>query len=297
MPIMIPPRSHAADVRHLTSHDGTRICYSVWGEGPRTLVLAPGLATGPLTYDFIVEHFAPSMRIVTWDQRGTFRSGQPPAGGAAQRVCDTVGDLAAIIAAEKLASFVLVGWSMGVQTSLEFCVRFPRQVEALGLISGTYGRVFDTATHPAIGRVVSKLMGAVVPFGRRLDPIVKATLRHRAFLPALFATRMMHPRNKDFLAAVIDEFSGNDFGRYVPMMRALYDHTSWPYLPEITQPTLIVAGTHDLLTPMRVARRMHERMPNAQLRVVEGGTHFTLHEFPEIINEALEGLIGPRGAP
>jgi len=51
-------------------------------------------------------------------------------------------------------------------------------------------------------------------------------------------------------------------------------------LEEIETPTLVIAGTADRLTPVKYARFLAERVPNAQLALVEGAGHMVMLERP-----------------
>jgi proline iminopeptidase len=49
-------------------------------------------------------------------------------------------------------------------------------------------------------------------------------------------------------------------------------------LAEITIPTLILVGRHDIVTPVEQARAIKDRMPNAQLVVLENSGHYPFYE-------------------
>ena len=49
----------------------------------------------------------------------------------------------------------------------------------------------------------------------------------------------------------------------------------------MTAPTLVVVGDEDVLTPLRFARRMVDRIPDARLEVVPGAGHAFSFEDPE----------------
>src|SRR4051812_5886632 len=103
--------------RRLGVSDGVEIVYHAFGEGP-PIVLANGLggtfrAFGPLVTPFLARH-----RFLSWDYRGLYRS-SVPATDAGYAIDRQAQDLWAILDAEGIDQAVLVGWSMGVQVSLE----------------------------------------------------------------------------------------------------------------------------------------------------------------------------------
>ncbi|MFC1706961.1 alpha/beta fold hydrolase, partial [Planctomycetota bacterium] len=63
--------------RYVVSADGIRIRAHRCGSGPHRWLLAPGLGTPPYAFRQLIEYFHERMTIVTWEQRGCFRSECP----------------------------------------------------------------------------------------------------------------------------------------------------------------------------------------------------------------------------
>jgi pimeloyl-ACP methyl ester carboxylesterase len=57
--------------------------------------------------------------------------------------------------------------------------------------------------------------------------------------------------------------------------------SSLPWLHEVSQPTLVVAGGDDPIVPLGNARLLAVRLPDSRLHVVPGAGHFFLIEQPE----------------
>jgi pimeloyl-ACP methyl ester carboxylesterase len=74
------------------------------------------------------------------------------------------------------------------------------------------------------------------------------------------------------------------FGRQAD---ALCKHDARERLAGITQPTLVIVGDQDLLTPPWLAREVAEAIPGARLRVLEGGGHCLFWEIPDAFNQAV----------
>ena len=53
-----------------------------------------------------------------------------------------------------------------------------------------------------------------------------------------------------------------------------------PAIPTITQPTLLLWGDADPISPVAVGRRLAELLPNARLEIVAGGDHGFVEELP-----------------
>ena len=63
-----------------------------------------------------------------------------------------------------------------------------------------------------------------------------------------------------------------------------------PNLASIRVPTLIMAGTEDILCPEDRQREMHESIPYSELVLLENCGHLATLEQPERVNQALEQL-------
>jgi len=67
--------------------------------------------------------------------------------------------------------------------------------------------------------------------------------------------------------------------------------TSLPWLCRLRQPTLIIAGDDDPIIPLANPRLMARLMPDARLRVVEGGGHLFLIDEPESVIEDIHEFL------
>lgn len=274
--------------RRAIAADGTPITYVVVGEGPRDFVFCPGLGGPLVTYRKLFRHFAGRYRFVTWEPRGLFSSGVPGEGERALRVEDHVSDLEAIVARERLGSFHLGGWSMGVQLSLEYAHRHPERCAALVLVNGAYGRILDNV--PGGERLPSALIRLLSRAGPLIDLNARLFLDTRPMVAALHRVGYFRGHPEEF-QVVLGEFKQLDFGRYLRMVLALHQHTAETYLHELEIPTLVTAGTHDWMASPSVGRELVRRLPNAELFLIENGTHYSLVEHPETVQGAIEEFL------
>jgi pimeloyl-ACP methyl ester carboxylesterase len=77
-------------------------------------------------------------------------------------------------------------------------------------------------------------------------------------------------------------------------MRLLHEHSAAPYLRDVRVPTLITAGTKDRLVPLATARRMQKQIAGSELMLVEGGTHYTPSEYPELLADRIRRFLEER---
>jgi pimeloyl-ACP methyl ester carboxylesterase len=281
-----------APIRELMIHgsDNTQLSVYVAGRGHERMVIAPGLGTNVYCWKYFFEHFSDRYTMVTWDPRGTYRSGLP-ANEDNLRLIDHVMDMESVCNYLGWQSFVLGGWSMGVQISLEYYHRHPDTVRALLLIHGTFEHVLRTAFNMPGGNLAFALL---LHLGSMLHPLVAPAVTRVVGIPC--AVDIMHivgqlAANKDYFRNIVTEFSRLNWRVFWKLLLLLNEHSARPYLREVRVPTLITAGTKDLLTPVRIAEEMHRCITGSVLRVIEGGTHYTLVEFPDELHRAIDDLL------
>jgi pimeloyl-ACP methyl ester carboxylesterase len=270
----------------VTSADGTSITYYEVGTGPRRWLMPPAMGAPLIAMKHILERFAEEFTIVSWDQRGFYRS-SAPADPEAFRVEDHMRDMEAVIAATGLERFVLGGWSMAVQLSLELQHRRPDAVQALVLINGPFERALASIAPGRAGELAALgALRAAVASKKVLMPL------SRRILGAPGMGKLLHrvgivAENPGFFEEVLAEFCRVDWGYYFTMTRHLHDHSAAAYLSEIKIPTLITTGTRDFMTPVATAERLHRAISGSELFVVPRATHYIVTEFPELLTRRI----------
>lgn len=284
------------DTQTLTSFDGTPIAFHT--VGPRdapTIVLANGLGGTYAAWRHQVAYLEPRYRFVTWDYRGLYASGRPR-DPEAFSVDAQVRDLFAVLEATGVEEAVLMGWSMGVQVSLEAIRRRPELGRALVLLNGTFGKPFSTLPG---GSVAERVVPKALELLRKYHGLSSAALRQVSTWPETVgwmkrAGIVAATIDEDVFAEVVVAFGTMDMDAYYRTLHALGDHDAHDVLPTISVPTLVITGDKDRMTPPKTARRIVEKIPGAELLMVRGGTHYTAVEFPELVNLRIERFLKER---
>ena len=73
----------------------------------------------------------------------------------------------------------------------------------------------------------------------------------------------------------------------IHQLKAVQGHDTWKDLVGVQNPTLVLVGKEDVLVPPENSRILATRIPNARLRVIEGGGHQFLIEQPDDFNSAV----------
>lgn len=269
-----------AEAKFAFSADGTRIGAFRIGTGPQIWVVPPAMGAPLLSMKRLFEPLARRCTILTWDMRGFFAS-DAPRDPEAYSVDHHLQDMEAVVSAFGANSFVLGGWSMGVQLSLESVHRNPERVRALLLVAGPYRRALE-ALLPGVHPLFARGLHRAYDMGPFVTRMVDRALQTPWLPNALMGVGLL-ARDPEFFSRVVERFRLVDWGRYLTVVRHLHEHDAEPYLSEIRKPTLVACGTRDLLTPLSIAKRMNERIVGSELFIVPRATHYIVVEYGELI--------------
>lgn len=298
---MLPRLPFAVDTRTVTSFDGTSIAYHATKapfEGAPVILLANGLGGPPASWRAQIDYLSDRYRLITWDYRGMYASGKPPRNEAASyAVPNHVRDLEIIAKAEGVTEAALIGWSMGVQVSLEAYRQLPGLVKILVLINGTSGRALDTVS-PIPGMKI--VMPKIVDVARKAHALAKQLAQRATSQPetALWFKRMgliSDTFDDGVFAELVHEYSALDMEAFFYNLKAIGTHDAGGVLPSIDVPVLVITGDHDAFTPRALAQQMARNIRTAEMLVVRGGTHYTCVEFPELVNLRIERFFREHG--
>lgn len=294
----MPGEATAGPVVHeerVRSFDGTELAVQVVGEGP-LVVLANGLGGSLRAWDPFLARFGADHRIASWDYRGLYHSG-PPARPDAVRIPDQSGDLAAVLDALGAGPTTVIGWSMGVQVAVQFALDQPGRVTGLVLVSGAPGDplagVLAGVLPASAGRhVVPPLTHLVeagaLPFGLALRALVATGQAPQA----LRALGVVAPScDLRVFGRLAHDFARLDWRVYMRTLRALAAHDAWPALGGLRVRTLVVGGTRDAFLPLRTIEATAAAIPDAELVLVPGATHYLPVEFPVELDAAIRRFL------
>ncbi len=123
-----------SETKFTTGADGTQIAYHVFGSGPEVMFWQHGFNSDAEHWRYMLEYFpADEYRIIAPDLRGCGQSGKP-ADERAYTFDHLTQDALAVIRAEGLKGFTLLGHSTGGAIAQWLASELGTDVKALGLI-------------------------------------------------------------------------------------------------------------------------------------------------------------------
>lgn len=242
------------------SDDGTRLLYRIQGSGP-PLVLVAGLGDDAASWDTVAADLARSFTVVAFDNRGIGGSDKPAGPYSVARLAD---DAHALVAGLGLAPVIAMGSSMGGAICQRWAIRHPADITRL-VISNSWGEP-DVFTDALFAHWIAMARGGL---GRH---IVESLLSY-CYSPDYLAA---HPATvPGFLGSTPPDLAGFEAAAW-----ACRGHDTREEASHIVQPTLVIAGRHDILTRAELSYRLAGRIPGARSATLDTG-HMVFWEQPE----------------
>jgi 3-oxoadipate enol-lactonase len=244
------------------------------GQGPDVLLIGGGGDTVE-SWRFQLDGLADRYRLTAFDNRGAGRTAMPEGPASAELMAD---DAAQVLQALEVPSAHVAGFSGGSIVAQELALRHPELVRSLVLQS----------TWPVMDTYLRAWL-------RFVQWLVEVAPSERAFLEGFFLdiyTARAH--NDGTVAQLIEQVlafphkqTTQDLQRYLD---ALVDHDTTDRLPQITVPTLVLAGGRDPTARPELCRAVAERIPCARFQVMEEEAHHPFQEVPDEWNAVVDAF-------
>ena len=212
-------------------------------------------------------------RCIAWDMPG-YGASAPVAPLTFASIADSVARLLDAAAVERAH---LVGESFGGMHALHTALRHPDRV----------GRLVLANTSPAFGLDGTDpdawQAARLAPLDAGLTP---------ADIAEQVLTSVAGPRlDADTLAMRVAGFARIPSAGLRAAVECLPAHNVLDRLPEISAPSLVIAGELDAETPHSYARALAEGLQDAELVVLEGVGHLAVSEAPKTFNQLARAFL------
>ncbi|MEV4127259.1 alpha/beta hydrolase [Nocardia sp. NPDC049707] len=265
--------SHVTAPTQYVTTNGIQFAYRRFGANTGTpLVLLQHFRGGMDHWDpAVTDGLAAHRKVILFNNTGVASSsGQTP------NTVEAQADDAAEFIRALPAPIDLLGFSLGGYVAQALTLRHPELVRRLVLV-GTKPRAGDdTDRHPDVDTV-----------GTRHQVVTFEDFQFLFFAPSATSQaagerfwRRRHQRTDD-----IDQPTSQQTMRAQVEAIADWRHPHGePYveLERITQPTLVVNGSHDVMVPTVNSYLLAQHIPNAQLVVYPDSGHGSLFQYPEL---------------
>ncbi len=248
--------------------NGVEIAYERVGEGP-PLVFVHGAAADGRMWQPQLTALADEFTVVAWDEPGAGRSSDvPPDFGLA----DYANCLAGLIDALGLGPAHVAGLSWGGTVVQELYRHHPELIATMTL-ADTYAGWKGSLTADEVQSRVEGLRRMLAAPAGEFDPTLPGLFAGEPpaeFVPLLEKMAAdVRPESMRIALHVMAEADQSDL------------------LPRLAAPTLLIWGELDARSPLYVARRLEDAIPDARLVVIPDAGHVSNLERPDQFNNAV----------
>jgi len=255
-----------------------RLCYTNTGleEGP-PLLFINGLGGVQAAFQLQVRAFRQTHQVITFDHRG---AGGSEVVDAPVCMADFAADLVGLMDVLQMDQADMVGLSFGGRVLQELALGWPERVRRM-VLCGTSagGRLHSPGDASAHELLRSTATADADHWAQTVAPVLFGAVyraRHPDRIQALARWRIKHRPNPVGIARQWEAWDGFD----------LADR-----LPEVTQPTLVIHGTDDGLSPVENAEHLAHWIPGARLVLLDGVGHSPNVEAPDLFNQAIRDFL------
>jgi 3-oxoadipate enol-lactonase len=252
------------------------IYYEIHGSGPRVLTISGtggDLRHNPLRGQGLLEQ---NFHVLMYDQRGLGQTTKPDEPYTMAGYADDAAGLMDVLGWDRAH---VVGTSFGGMVAQQLALRHPDRVERLVLActspGGAGGSSFDLLAFAALepGERTRRWLPLL---DNRADMSTDPPTLPPGLAPIASVIANYGPPADDPVAAMGAR----------RQLEARAGHDVWDDLPNITAPTLVIAGRYDGQAPPENSERMAARIPDARLVLCEGGHLFMVQDptaWPTIV--------------
>lgn len=239
--------------------------------GAPKLVLLNSLGTDLRLWDAVVDQLRDAYDILTCDKPGHGLSDAPP---GAYTIEQLARDVRLVMDVEGFERAAVCGLSVGGLIALHLTLTSPARVAAL-IVMDSAARVGNADMWNA--RIEAVRQGGMA---RIADQVLS-----RWFSPAYCEC------DPAAFAGWRNMLLRTDTEGYAGVCAALRDTDLTTDLPAITAPTLIMAGSEDLSTPLELVTATAAMIPGARFERIEGAGHLPCVEQPETVAALIDGFL------
>ena len=241
-------------------------CTEPWATGPAPVLLLHGLGGDHTFWLYQVPALCSRFPVLRVDLRGHGRSTAP---GRDFGIADLAQDLARLLRTLGVEKAHVVGVSLGGLVAQQLALDSPLAVASLVLAD----------TFAGVPAEFQNLADEALRFIETNDMPTVATARiTNAF------SEGVDPVMRDYF---IDRVARTDKAMYLRAARAAMTFSATARLGELRQPSLVVVGEHDRVTPPALSEDLAARIPGARLARIANCGHISNLEQPAEFNRTV----------
>ena len=255
------------------------IHYDIHGEGD-PLLLISGYTSPSGGWFMQIPAFSKEYRAIPFDNRGTGLSDAPDYASTMEMMAN---DAVGLLDALGIGTAHVCGVSMGGAIAQNLVILHPQRVRGLILAcTGCGGTLGINGNPEVLKQMVSPVQQSSPVSGNQASDVL-STMLSQHFMD----------NNPDIMRkiAAIQVDSPTPPITFRNHSLAMRTHDTYDRLPEIQAPTLVISGDADVIVPVENSRILAERIPNAELAILEGMGHCFKWEAADEFNRRVLGFL------
>ncbi len=250
------------------------IAYKIFGKGD-PILLINGYSQAMDNWDpILLERLAFNHTVIIFDNRGI---GNTTSGEKGFSIVQFANDTASLLDVLQIKQIDVLGYSMGGFIAQELALNYPDRVGKLIIYASTCGGKGFIISQDVINALSNGT-------GSAMDRIERLV---HLFYPEEW--RNENPNYLKDLPKTTETISNKTLDQQT---EAIFNWTGvCTKLKNITQPTLVIVGTDDVIVSPINSLLITERIPGAWLVQIKGGGHGLMYQYPEHFNKVLQTFL------
>jgi 3-oxoadipate enol-lactonase len=261
------------------TYNDININYILEGNG-KSLVLIPGIGQKLTGWFYQIPFFKQKMKVIAIDNRGVGKSSRPNYPYTMEMfILDLKNLLNYLNIQDKIH---LCGHSLGGMIAQQFTLRYPNKVKTLILMA--------TAAY-----IDPSFLFDQIKTNNQNYSSERVYIAFLKMLPALYSRpfrKKLKEKTNLFERLKDDWMENSTRGQdFINQGNAVLEHDTRNSLYKIKQPTLIIASKKDRLQSVSNSHVIYDKVPNAELVILDDLGHLFNIEDPEKINNIIWNFI------
>lgn len=257
-----------------------KIFYETHGTG-KPLILIPGFASGAWNWNWQTDELAKDFQVITFDPRGIGRSEIYNEDKLEDLSMKTfANDVLEILDELKIEKANVLGASFGGFVAQKFALAFPERLDKLILACTSFGGPNHVTPDLEVLMAFASTDG------------MNTSERIRKFMAPAFTDKFNaeHAETIEKVCRMREE-SNVPEEVYMAQLTAATTFNYEDRLGKVKNETLVLSGDKDRVVPMQNSVNLAEKISNAKIEIIKGGSHMFFVEKAFEFNNAVKNFL------
>ncbi|NGX34382.1 MAG: 2-hydroxy-6-oxo-6-phenylhexa-2,4-dienoate hydrolase [Candidatus Anoxychlamydiales bacterium] len=239
------------------------IYYEYEGNGPPLVIIGGFASDHKLLNDFVTP-LKKNYKVLLMDLRGF---GDSEVTAPPYSIDLLAKDVFELMNCLNIENAYIYGHSMGSAILQTMCLNYPQKIKK-ALLSGTFLKIPYT----------TQMLFELVP--KLFEINLNQEIISKILMPWIYSSDYL--KNKENFQNTLESISKREInpkgyeGQSIAL--ANFDSTNW--ISKIKSEILILIGKEDIDTPLYCSERVHEKLKNSKLKIIENAAHMMYREKP-----------------